>query len=104
MLSFCSLRSIIDNCGEKTIRTCNTLNMPSLLQGIKSIGTYLCSSVYSQTKAKELFQELEIVGHQHAPNHAVLPIYVFLELMCLKWDIVYQLMPFHSVVGHKLNI
>lgn len=103
MLNFCSMYSIIDNCGQKTIHTCNILAKLSLILGTETLETYQCSSVSSQTKAKELHQKLVVVWHQDAPNHAVLPIYSFLEQICLKWDVVDQMRPFQRVVRYRLN-
>jgi len=77
--------------------------MLSFCLGTVSLETYQCSSVSSQTKAKQLCQELEVVWHQDAPNHEVLPIYSFLEKICLKWDVVHQPRPLQRVVGHRIN-
>lgn len=98
-LSFCSLvvlPSTVDNCAQKATSICNILAVLSLVLGTKSLGKYQCSSVNSQTKARWLFWELDILGHQDAHNCTVFPVYIVLELKCLIWYTAHLLMPFQS--------
>lgn len=93
-LNFCSMQSIIDNCSPKTTHSWNTLAMMSLGLGTESLAA-LCPVKLNPNSYVRNYYSAAVV-HEEAPNQAALSIYSFLDLTCLKWDVVQQLRTFQS--------